>query len=305
MRKTIIYSVLISLGLLLFGSYFYLQNLFKPPLNTVTVKNDSGEINIGWEKNDFSDRNALLIPVKLSNQSKERYWMQLDMGAPYSFLYGKTLKSLNINQPTSKFELFIGKLEANFETIKVANYGQNINDIEQKNNIIIGTLGTDLLERTKLRVDYKNSILNLFIETPNYLSNKEMNSFNFENRRIYIDVEINGNKRTVMWDSGASAFDLITSKSDFKKLKKNNAIIQESEGNQMGRKLKIFTADTESKMTIAGKKIALHNVTYIEGFPWFIKLLFSVSGMEGMIGNNSFRSEILFLDCSSESFTIL
>lgn len=304
MFKKIIYAVVSLLLISVISGYFYFKKKFEPPINLASVRLNSGNVSIFWESNDTSDRSALLIPVSLSNDSKT-YWMQLDMGAPYSFLYGKTLNTFNVNYSASNFNLSIGKSIVSFDKIRVANYGVTSKDELHQKKLIIGTIGTDVLEKTQLLLDYKRSVINFITQIPDSLKRFPMSKFSFENRRIYLDAKINGKSISIMWDSGASAFDLITSKSQFQKLKMPNMEIHKSQGNQMGNKLDVFTSKTNQSIEIGGKMIQMNTVTYIEGFPWYVKMMFSLSGMEGMIGNNLFRDDILYLDCASEQFSIL
>ena len=309
----------IGIGFLLFllissiGGYFYFKDAFKAPKNLVHVSGESSEINLSWNKGKFSDREGLFIPVKLP-YAKETYYMQFDLGAVYSVTYNTAIQSIrkkydlpdNTEENYFKeFSLELGNLNLKYDSIKNLDFGKSIDWEDTVSKKIIGTIGADFIEKVKAIIDFKNSKAYFSLVTLDSLKNNPLaTSFEFKERKILIPSKINGISKKLMWDTGASAYDLITSKDNWEQMALNKESIKPHDANQLKRKLKVYTAKSDAQLSIGDSNLNLNTVTYIEGFPWYVELAMQFSGMEGMIGNNLFKNSKIFIDVKNEDLII-
>lgn len=298
--------VLISLSL----APFFLRKIMNVPANVVNVGNKPSTVPIVWEPNETSDRSALLVPIGIEG-IEESLYMQLDLGAQTSMLYNTPMDGLRERYPgilppkdryLKQLQYSIGGTTFTYDSIANLRYG-NMYNRGQKN--IVGTIGTDILEHVGVLIDFNASKISFFKNIPDSIQAIPKNSFEFDQRRIHLPAEIEGQKRKLMWDTGSSAYELITSKDDFNDLAVDPSSFTKHAGNQMDRKLEVFTTPSNKIISFGDVRLKLNNVTYVEGFPWYIHLAFYLSGMEGMVGNNLFRNHALFLDTKNREFAIL
>lgn len=311
MAKKILIALIAILTLSSFGGYFYFKNMFKAPPNLITVNGSSAEVDITWTKTENSDRAGMFVPVKIKGVPENLY-MQFDMGAVYSLVYNKPLSDLaekyNIQANTNfikSLDVELNEMTVHFDSIKNINYGMPIDWNDKEKMIIIGTLGADFLERVKSVLNFKESRISFYQATPEFVKNKDLHDFQFEERRIMIDMAMDGETKTLMWDTGASAYNLITSESNYHTLanKPLNEMVEDS--NQKKRKLKVYTATSDKKFMLGDQSLDIKSVTYVDGFPWYIKAMYYFSPMEGMVGNNLFRDKVIYIDPENEKLLLI
>ena len=310
MIKKVLLSVLTVLVLSVLGAYVYFKDAFKAPINVCSVIGEAKEVPIHWSKSQSSDRQAMFIPVNFPG-IPDTVFMQFDLGAVYSAIYSKPIQSLTAYyqdwnfKDGKEFTLDIMGMEVNYDSIKLFNYGRPIDFSDKKQKIIVGTIGTDMLERTKAVIDFQNSKIAFSQHPSEAIKSRALSKFEFKERRILIPLDFEGQSKTFMWDTGSSAYSLITSKDNFNRLRDHALPVLEEDANQKTRKLKVFTAPTQLKLEISDQAIELASVTYVEGFPWYIEMMYQLSGMEGMLGNNAFKDQQIYLDCANEELLIL
>lgn len=202
------------------------------------------------------------------------------------------------------FQFMLGEMTVVFDSIPLLNYGNSIKEKDGDQKIIIGTLGMDLLEKAKVLINFTDSKVSFFTSPPDSLKDIPKTAFKFKERRVLMEANIAGESKTLMWDTGASAYNLITSKGNFHRWRNSNEPVDKHESNQLTRKISVYTAPTALKIDIAGNDLKVGTVTYVEGFPWYVKAMFLLSGMEGMVGNNLFIKNTIYLDCEQEQMKI-
>ena len=313
MVKKILLGLTVIIIISSVGGFFYFKNMMKAPPNLLKVSGETATVNITWEANDFSDRAAMLIPVQIKGISEELY-MQFDLGAPFSLMYNGPLSALEQKYPKAistngrylkSMRLNIAGTQFDYDSIRNIHYGDTVLWTNANEKIIIGTLGTDMLERVETLIDFKKSKVFFFKQAPDTLRNLKKEKFEFDDRRILFNVTMDGESKKFMWDTGSSAYELITSKSSFYKLALNpeESIIHNQ--NQLTRELKVYTSRTNKIIGFGSQTFELNSVTYVEGFPWYIEAAFYLTGMEGMIGNNLFRNQAIYIDARNRNFVLL
>ena len=157
-----------------------------------------------------------------------------------------------------------------------------------------------MLEKRIITLDFKNNLCSF--------SEKSLtdgfSEFEFKKRRILLPARIGNESLKLMYDSGTSGYELITSKNDWKKYRTINGKVKTGKGNSWGNTLKIVSTTANQKIQFGDTKLMLSEVTYIEGISQTQNFLMALSGMQGMIGNKLFLNHKIILDCKNEKFKV-
>lgn len=306
--KRISLSILSIILISSVGGFIYFDKKFTPEDNYLTTDGVSGKIPIQWISNESNSNVAILLPVKLDGISKV-FYMQLDFGSPITLFYSKTIVSIqsqfssqikfNKNSDTISLKFDLGEMKISSDKFKVLNYGE-VADLIDESIIIIGTIGTDLLEKKTIKLNFKDNYC-LF---NNELLTDGFTSFDFKKRRILFPSKINGKSLKLLYDSGTSGYELITDRNEWDKYRLKNGKIKTEAGNSWGNTLTVTTAPAKQKIEIGNENLNLTQITYIEGTTKIQNLLMKLSGMQGMIGNKLFLDYQITIDCKNEKFNV-
>ncbi|WJS96556.1 hypothetical protein NYQ10_08855 [Flavobacterium johnsoniae] len=300
---------LVIIILFLLGGYFYFQKKFTPPENYLTVSETAENIPMKWISSDENSHSALLFPIKLDGIN-QTFYMQFDSGSPITVFYKNSLQSISEkhqnhmqfnsekNQIATRFK--IGKMNIISKNFEVLNYGNKVDFEDPNAENIIGTIGTDLLEKRITVLDFKNQQFS-FIEQ---IDEKDFTDFEFKKRKILISAKVENENLKLLYDSGTSGYEFITTKEVWKKYKIENSQIKTEKGNSWGNTLSVFTASAKKQIQFGNLKLNLSEVTHIESTSELQKFLMKRSGMQGMIGNKLFLNHKLILDCKNEKFKL-
>ncbi|WP_447641127.1 MULTISPECIES: hypothetical protein [Chitinophagaceae] len=307
--KKIALSVLIVLTLVLIGGYLYFNNKFSPPDNYLTVSNKAENIPIKWISDNDNANAALLLPVQIQGINKE-FFMQLDFGSPTTLLYKNSLQSINDefqkiiskNKTEISLSFNIKNLNISSSKFKLLDYGEIVDLNNPNAENIIGTIGTDLLEKRIIFLDFKHNLCAFSITA----NESGFSALQFKKRRILLPAKLENQdiKLLLLYDSGTSGYELITDEGTWEKLRIPNQKIKTEKGNSWGKELKVTSAPTNQKIVIANTYLTLSEVTHITGTSKIQHLLMKSSGMNGMIGNKIFLNHEITIDCKNEKFKI-
>ncbi|KQS46223.1 hypothetical protein ASG38_13145 [Flavobacterium sp. Leaf359] len=306
--KKILLGLLALIALSLIGGYFYFEKKFSPPQNYLTVSGLSEGIPMVWQGNDKNPYGAILLPVRIDGIDK-LFYMQLDLGSPVTVFYKNSLQSVKARFPdripeeTEKAKIALDfslrDMKVSSKFFEVLDYGTKADFENPDAQNIIGTLGTDLLEKRIVILDFKNSRCSF--------SKKREGSgferFEFKKRRILIPAVIGNENLKLMYDSGTSGYELIMNKDKWEKYRKGGEV-KIDKGNSWGKILTVMTAASHQKIRFGSKTLQLSEVTYIEGTSKAQNFLMKFSGMQGMIGNKLFLNRKMILDCRNQMYKI-
>lgn len=295
LKKTVL-SLSLILTLLCLGFYFYFDQKFSPEENYLTVKNESGKVIVKWLG---ENKNVMLLPVHLKNDSTT-YFMQFDTGSPNTIFYQNSLAIFK-NKNQIKTQFTVGNTEVSSDRFKIISISKN-ND---KDSIkIIGTIGSDLLDQKKTIINFKeNYVVFNILKELKIFSNSKMN-FKFKKRKIIISGILNGKEEQFLYDSGTSAYELLTNKNVWQKLKLPNSKPVVEKAQSWERILTSYTAKSNQTIKFKNKELILSEVTYVEGFSQSQYMLMKFSGMTGMLGNKILLKNSLYIDCKEEKISI-
>ncbi len=307
--KKIAIAFLVLIVLFLSGGYFYFQKKFTPPENYLKVSGIAENIPIKWISSNENSHSALLLPIKI-NGINQIFYMQLDSGAPTTVFYKNALESIsekfqnqikieNVNNTISA-DFAIGKMKVSSNIFEVLDYGEKVNFDDLKTANIIGTIGTDLLEKRITVLDFKNNLCS-FVEK---MKENNFADFEFKKRKILIPSIIENQNLKLLYDSGTSGYELVTTKEIWLQYKTKNSAVKTEKGNSWGKTLSVYSASAKKKIQFQELLLDLSEVTYIEGTSDLQKFLMKRSGMQGMIGNKLFLNHKLILDCKNEKFKL-
>ncbi|ASK31936.1 hypothetical protein CEY12_18280 [Chryseobacterium sp. T16E-39] len=308
--KKIVVIFLLILILSGIGGYVYFNKKFTPPENYLTVSGNAKKIPLLWISDGDTPYAAVLLPIKIKGVDYPLY-MQLDFGSPVTVFYSHSLQSIitnfphfsplkNIDHRTANLNMNVGDMIISSHDFQLLDYGSKVNyqDPDAKN--IIGTIGTDLLEKRIIVLDFPNNYCS-FVDS---VSEIDFNDFEFKKRKILLPTKIDQKNLKVMYDSGTSAYELITNKENWEKYKTKNSILKKEKGNSWGATLDIISAKANKEIQFSNTRLRLQEVTYIEGTSGVQNLLMKFSGMQGMVGNKLFLHHKVILDCKNEKFKI-
>lgn len=307
--KKIVFVIVVVFILSSIGGYYYFDKKFTPPQNYLKVSGVSENLIIKWVSNNDNPYAALLLPVQIKGIEKQ-FYMQLDFGSPITMFYKNSLQSvqtvfrnqivLNKNSNQIALHFILENMQVSSDMFKLLDYGDKVNFEDKNANNIIGTIGTDLLEKRIIIVDFKKGICSF----KDKMLEDAFSEFEFKKRKILIPAKIGNESLKLLYDSGTSGYELITNKSEWEKYKIKNSKIKTHNGNSWGNTLTVISAPANQEIKLGNRKLKLSEVTYIEGTSKIQNILMKLSGMQGMIGNKILLNNKIILDCKNEKFKI-
>jgi hypothetical protein len=203
------FRFLIIIAIQFFGINVAAQPVQPLPGNHLILPEDDYEVPFKWIGDSVNAKwepfAAMLLPVKLSGCTRT-FYMQFDLGAPYSVIYGPKLKAIN-----SKYRLMpaladtaltvndlvfmIGTKKLTARKMIVKNHGIAKLNPGKKSVDIIGTIGTDLLTDKTLIIDYPGQKMTISDQVPGrLLSRITLTDFMFVRNSILLPVTIKEKK---------------------------------------------------------------------------------------------------------------
>ncbi|SHJ48833.1 hypothetical protein SAMN02745146_3224 [Hymenobacter daecheongensis DSM 21074] len=303
------------------GGYFYFRKKFQAPANQLVVTGLPGTTPFVWKADSSTTpvtaQAALLLPVRLPGCPRTCY-LQFDTGAPTSLLYANPLAALRTRYPATRaallvqadtlhnftFALGAGKVRA--RRLRVIRHGLSELPADTTRPLIIGTLGADVLDGRALALDFARRQFSLYDSLPAALARPATFApLLFAERRVQFTTTVQGQPKQLLFDSGSSAFALLTSKTIFGELARPGAPVKQAAVNSLNRVLTSYTAPTAATVAVGAVAVPLGTVTHIEGTSFVERNLMRFSGMGGMLGNAPFLDRTLILDVRGGRFGVL
>jgi hypothetical protein len=324
--KRIVYVFLILLLLIGIVGYIGVRKfnnaLFKEKPNHLAYTAESKPIQFNWANdsigNHFETKTAMLIPLKFEGFS-HKFYVQFDTGSQYSYIYENDLKSLKSIGVTYKevikdderyvqnLDLILGGNRINASMIKILeNYGNTFTKKDTISRIKIATIGSDMMDNRITVIDFKNQYIRFYNERPEWMINlPKFQHFDYKGRRFMLPATINGKELELYYDSGSSAFGLITSKTRYDKF--TNVATKEINynANRWGDALPIRHKSTQRKITIGGSDLDLKRVSYVDMYANYQKFMSPFTRVGGWLGNLPFTESTLILDTKTEEFIVI
>lgn len=297
--KKIVFSFLSVLVISLVGGYLYFDKKFTPEKNYLTLQNESGKIIIKWLG---TDKNAVLLPIRFSES--DTFYMQFDTGSPNTVFYSNSItaiKDISVKNNRAKSCFNIGNTKVSSDKFII------IDGIKQEKTDslkIIGTIGADILEDRKTLINFNENYVTLNISKEPINFRKSLIDFKFKKRKVILEGFLKDKKEKFLYDSGTSAYELLTNKNLWTQLKSSNSNVVEKKERSWDNILTSYTAKSRNSILFKNHPIALNEVTYVEGFSKSQYLMMKFSGMTGMLGNKMFIKSSIYIDCRKQKIAI-
>lgn len=314
-----ILSLFFLVGFILQTNFSDAQKPPSLPPNQLVLPVSNAIIGFIWKGDSILGKwnpyTALLIPVKLPNCSKQLY-MQFDLGSPVSMLYKNPLLQIARRYPTvaqlldssttlRDFKFSIGEMTITASEIMLRELGRSKIDWSHNSIEIIGTLGADLIENKVLMLDYPHQSLSLSEKIPVQFSETVFEDFIWAGRRVLLPAVMKSKKTFLLFDTGASMFELITDQETALSLAVNGSVAERYPVQSWGRTMTANTLPAKDSIGFASQKLLLGNVTWFDGASEDQVSQMKRTGMGGMIGNKLFINSILVLDTKNKKFNVI
>ena len=298
------------------------QKWFKETPNHLSFSSEFHPIPFQWIEGTHGDYfeayEAIKIRVFIEGVSNKLY-MQFDTGAPSSILYGNAIKSLESSDMKgniivtekasflSDFDFMIGENKVKAKKLIVLDgYGKIVDINDTITEWKIGTIGADFLADKITAIDFQDNEIVLFRERPEWMRTlPNFEDFDFSGRRFMLPALFNGKELELFYDSGSSAFGLITTKHRYQKYSDPNTEGIVLEANSWGSSIPIRHKPTAFKIQMGGSTLDLKRVSYIDMYANFQRFISPFSRIGGWLGNKPFINHTLIIDAKQEEFLIV
>ncbi len=300
-------TILVIVGMIVIScitGYFYFDKKFTPEPNSLMVVGESGPIPIFWQASNSSQFSALLLPVQIDGID-DTFFMQFDTGSPNTIFYKSSLDTIQkiyknnlvkMDSVYAQLNFQLGEMNILSDKFKVYNVKKSWNRTDSIK--IIGTIGTDLMEKRTTVLNFKENFVSFKTES----LQKSDSDFEFRKRRILFPIKIYNKEIKVIFDSGTSAYEYIASKEIWDKIRIPKQKVDSAKGNSMGNILTTYTTKTKEQIKFQKTTLRLNEVTYIEGYSSIQYLMMKLTRMGGMLGNKAFFDKTLILDCKNQKY---
>lgn len=325
--KKFLKIVVVTILVLIIGGYLYLKySFFLPPKNQLTIENSEKFIPFKWDStminNEMNRYAAILLPVSIKDCPKI-FYMQFDLGTPSTEFYKNKLDAINQKFKNIPFEtkdgkiiltnytFYVNDMALTSKRIKVNQYDSStINWSDTTAYEVIGTVGSDFIENKTLVIDYINTKLLLCQKVPDSINAKAtFTKFKFINRKIFIPAKIGGDETDIFFDTGASTFELLTTKAKWKKIAKKDAAVTVFEGASWGNIDKFYTTSTDESVKFGNASFPLNKVSYMDNHVkfanWVTPIFLKIISVGGATGNKLFLNKKIIFDTRNLDFGIV
>lgn len=306
------------LSFLLFANLTYGQGVPGANRHSFFFKRKVQSITFQWLPGAMGEKHAaILIPVTLDGCSR-RFFMQFDLGSPYSMFYRNKLQAIHAKYPRvadndpidgklTDFSFKVDKSAVLVKEIALKQFDSTSIDWENSKAVeIIGTLGADLIDGRVFAIDYPNRALNIFDGIPEQLASKiVLSDFTYVQRRILLPSQIRGQETLLYFDTGSSMYPLLTDQKTAKFLAVDSLAVTRTQVSSWGKNLTANTLPTNDSILIGSKKLPIGTVTFIEGTQQTQVDQMRKMGIGGMTGNALFLKSLLLVDTKSKKFGLI
>lgn len=318
------YFLLFSFLLAIAGSYggyrYAMYRIFRETPNALTFEGELHPVAFQWAEEDLGayiePHAAILIPVSVPGVAKTLY-MQFDTGSPDTFLKSGALEELKSHGV--EFELFQQdghhyvkefdfEIAGNRVSLKsgwVRGQRATIDWDSPNAKNIIGSFGADFLDQKVCEIDFPAKEIRFHSQRPEELDSLgTFTSFKFQGRRIMLPAKIDGSDVEVFYDSGCSAFGLLTSKYYYERLTAPEVQEIAFEANRHGDAVPMHHKPSARPIQLGQTELSIQRISYAELYTILQTTIGRFVG-GGFLGNKCLVNCNLILDTQSREFLVV
>jgi len=326
MKKKIGYSILTILIIIIIAGYIGIRkfnnSLFSEKPNYLEYTSESKPIHFDWAGDSiagiYEAQSAMVIPLKIEGLA-HHFYMQFDTGAHTSTIYERQLDvlremGLEIKEVVKNnvryieyLDFILGDNHVKASMIKIySNYGYTFDKNDTISKIGIGTIGSDFIVNRVTAIDFKDQHIQVFDKRPDWMTSlTEFKSFDFSGRRVMLPVVLDNKDYEFLYDSGCSAFGLITIKSRFDSYTEDNIEQINYDAKSWDSSIPIRSKESDKGFSIGNTNLKLKRVSYVDMYRAMQPLITPFTRIGGWLGNQPFNESILILDTQANECIVI
>lgn len=257
------------------------------------------------------DHAALLLPVRFGGPGSKVFYLQFDVGHPTTVLYGHKWASIaaRYGLPASGPRLpsmswLLGDTPVQARDVALmpregagVDWGQPVE--------LVGTLGSDVMDGRAVLLDFQRDRVRMARERRGlHGPQARFQPFSFSGRRLVMELEFEGQRRSVMYDSGSSAFAWLTDEKTVQRLARPGSLPQRYPVRSWGEVLTAHSVDTDAVAQVGEVVLPLGQVSHIEGMGLLQQMAISSLGVGGLVGNKLFLGCRLVIDTTRKELAV-
>lgn len=259
---------------------------------------------------------SMRVPVSIEGIPADLY-MQFDTGSPFSFLNQEAVTSLeSFGLQMRKqgqddrlflqdFDFSVGDNSIHASLIRVFHSGTPFDPSDTSQAFRIGTIGTDLMDEKITVIDFPQQMIHLYDKRPVELSSQTFFPFDFQGRRLMLPAKIQEKQMDLFFDTGCSAFGLLTSKNRYDSYTDPKAPEIQYQANSFGNEIPVHHKASHIFMNMGGSALSLQRISYVEWHAKYQAFFSQFTSIGGWLGNKPFIQSRLIIDTQKEEFLIL
>jgi hypothetical protein len=262
--------------------------------------------------NKYYGKNAMVLPLGASGGNREIYSIQIDTGCEGTFYTDQ--KYMDTNHLKSEYlnnfmrnQMFASTIHTFFIDIDKKLRKQFICDSlvsRRVNHYQVGVMGSDVLKNKILIIDFPNTRMCIVdsVDSP-YRMKFDMVEMKIIHSWPVIPVQINGDKKWMMFDTGSSNYELITTKSNWDLLVDKKMVVNTvGPANSWGTPVYMYGRPLKNGCKIGTTSFNKCQIWYTN--PDRIEKLIKENNLFGITGNAMYLNKTVMLDYKNKRFGI-
>lgn len=249
------------------------------------------------------DHAAMLVPVRFGGAGSKVFYLQFDLGHPTTVLYANKWAPIAdrhglpaAGPRLDALDFLLG--EAPMRGRDVALMPREGAGVDWDREVeVVGTLGADLIDGRVVRLDFQRDRVRLARDRAGlHGPAAQFQPFSFSGRRIVMPIEFGGQRTSVMYDSGSSAFAWLTDEKTCRRLARPGSTMISYPVRSWGQVLTAHSVDTDAVARIGPVELPLGQVSFIQGMGLLQEMAISSLGVGGLVGNKLFLGRRVVVD---------
>ena len=299
---------------------FLLGACTSTPPNRLSIGADRGDMPITWggiarpAPLPPLEHGAILVPVSFPGVTGKPLYLQFDLGTPTTVLYAAKWASLaprigaghaSDAERVDNLKFTVGTLPVSAAELQVRKTSAKPIDWTSDAVEVVGTVGSDIIDGRIVLLDFKADAIVISRHRSAVAKvGTVFAPFRYVQRRVLMPGAVNGEAGDLVYDSGSSAFALITNEETWRKLARAGAVPVQFPVRSWNSTLTAHVVGTDARITLGKVSLPVREVSRIEGASFLQEAGMRAFGIAGMVGNELFIGRRLILDTGRQEFAV-